>query len=53
MKENMEFERDDMYVDSDIQLDSENKLQIVAYLETLFDVNISSICSLIRKLANG
>ncbi len=39
MKENMEFERDDLYVDSDIQLDSENKLQIVAYLETLFDVN--------------
>ena len=39
MKENMEFERDDMYVDRDIQLDSENKQQIVAYLETLFDVN--------------
>ena len=39
MKENMEFEREDMYVDRDIQLDSENKQQIVAYLETLFDVN--------------
>ena len=39
MKENMEFERDDMYVDRDIQLDSENKQQIVAYLETLFELN--------------
>lgn len=39
MKENMELERDDMYVDRDIQLDGENRQQIVAYLETLFDVN--------------
>ena len=39
MKENMEFEREDMYVDRDIQIDSDNRQQIVAYLETLFDVN--------------
>lgn len=39
MKENLELERDDMYVDRDIQLDDDNKQQIVAYLETLFDVN--------------
>lgn len=39
MKKNMEFEREDLVVDRDIQLDSDNKQQIVAYLETLFDVN--------------
>lgn len=39
MKHNMEFEREDIRVDRDIQIDSENKLHIVAYLETLFDVN--------------
>lgn len=39
MKENMELERKDIRVDRDIQIDSENKLHIVAYLETLFDVN--------------
>ena len=39
MKENLELERDDMYVDRDIQVDDENGQQIVAYLETLFDVN--------------
>lgn len=39
MKKNKEFEREDLAVDRDIQLDSDNKQQIVAYLETLFDVN--------------
>lgn len=39
MKENLELEREDMYVDRDIQTDDENRQQIVAYLETLFDVN--------------
>ena len=39
MKENKEFERADLSVDRDIQIDSENGQQIVAYLETLFDVN--------------
>ena len=39
MKENLELEREDMYVDRDIQTDAENRQQIVAYLETLFDVN--------------
>ncbi len=39
MKENMEFERGDLYVDHDIQIDDKNKQHIVAYLETLFDVN--------------
>ena len=39
MKKNMEFEREDLVVDRDIQLDSDNRQQIVAYLETLFDVN--------------
>ena len=32
MKHNMEFEREDIRVDRDIQIDSENKLHIVAYL---------------------
>ena len=39
MKDNLELEREDMYVDRDIQIDDENGQQIVAYLETLFDVN--------------
>ena len=39
MKKNKEFEREDLAVDRDIQLDGDNKQQIVAYLETLFDVN--------------
>lgn len=39
MKDNMEFERSDLYVDRDIQIDDENRQHIVAYLETLFDVN--------------
>lgn len=39
MKQNLELERDDMYVDRDIQTDDENRQQIVAYLETRFDVN--------------
>ena len=39
MKANLELEREDMYVDRDIQIDDENGQQIVAYLETLFDVN--------------
>ncbi len=39
MKENMEFEREDLCVDRDIQIDGQNSQQIVAYLETLFDVN--------------
>lgn len=39
MKENLELERDDIYVDRDIHLDDDNKQQIVAYLETLFDAN--------------
>ena len=39
MKKDKEFEREDLAVDRDIQLDSDNKQQIVAYLETLFDVN--------------
>lgn len=39
MKKNKEFEREDLAVDRDIQLDNANKQQIVAYLETLFDVN--------------
>lgn len=39
MKENLELERDDLYVDRDIQVDDENGQQIVAYLGTLFDVN--------------
>lgn len=39
MKQNLELERDDMYVDRDIQNDDENSQQIVAYLETRFDVN--------------
>ena len=39
MKKDKEFEREDLAVDRDIQLDSENKQQIVVYLETLFDVN--------------
>ena len=39
MKKDKEFEREDLTVDRDIQLDSNNKQQIVAYLETLFDVN--------------
>lgn len=39
MKENMEFERSDLYVDRDIQIDDENRQHIVAYLEMLFDVN--------------
>lgn len=39
MKENMEFERGDLYVDHDIQIDDKNKQHIVAYFETLFDVN--------------
>ena len=39
MKENMEFEREDLCVDRDIQIDGQNGQQIVAYLETLFDVN--------------
>ena len=39
MKANLELEREDMYVDRDIQIDDENSQQIVAYLETLFDVN--------------
>lgn len=43
MKANLELEREDMYVDRDIQIDDENGQQIVAYLETLFDVNKSSI----------
>ncbi len=37
MKQNLELERADMYVDRDIQV--ENGQHIVAYLETLFDVN--------------
>ena len=39
MKKDKEFEREDLAVDRDIQLDSDNKQQNVAYLETLFDVN--------------
>lgn len=39
MKDNLELERNDMQVDRDIQLDDENSQHIVAYLETLFDVN--------------
>ena len=39
MKKDKEFEREDLAVDRDIQLDSDNKQQIVAYLETLFDAN--------------
>lgn len=39
MKKNKEFEREDLAVDRDIQLDNANKQQIVAYFETLFDVN--------------
>lgn len=39
MKENMELERSDIYVDRDIQIDDENRQHIVAYLETLFNVN--------------
>ena len=39
MKQNLELERDDLYVDRDIQTDDENRQQIVAYLETRFDVN--------------
>lgn len=39
MKENMELERSDIYVDRDIQIDDENRQHIVAYLETHFDVN--------------
>lgn len=34
-----ELTKESMWVDRDIQLDDENKQQIVAYLETLFDVN--------------
>ena len=39
MKQNLELERDDMYVDRDIQTDDENRQQIVVYLETRIDVN--------------
>ena len=39
MKLNKELEREDLSIDRDIQLDDENKQQIVAYLETHFDVN--------------
>lgn len=38
-REVFEFSKGSLRVDSDIQLDDENKQQIVAYLETLFDVN--------------
>ena len=34
-----ELTEESMWVDRDIQLDDDNKQQIVAYLETLFDVN--------------
>lgn len=34
-----ELTKESIWVDRDIQLDDENKQQIVAYLETLFDVN--------------
>lgn len=38
MKENMELERSDIWVDRDIMLGDENEQEIVAYLETVFDV---------------
>ena len=39
MKENMELERGDIEVDADIHISDDNENEIVAYLETWFDVD--------------
>ena len=39
MRENMELERGDIEVDTDIQVSDENENEIIAYLETWFDVD--------------
>ena len=39
MKENMELERGDIEVDADIHINDDNESEIVAYLETWFDVD--------------
>lgn len=46
MTEKNEFERKDIVVDRDMDVDCENATEITAYLETWFDVDKNSVQAL-------